>query len=314
MSLYRVFIDGQAGTTGLQIRQRLALHPHIEVVTIAHELRRDNQARRELMAAVDVTVLCLPDDAARESAQLAEDAGCRVLDASSAHRTEPGWVFGLPELAPGQREAIACARQVANPGCYATGGITLLRPLISQGLLPADAVYCINAISGYTGGGTKLVEQYAEGGPAYSAYALDFSHKHIPEIQTWSQLSARPVFQPAVGNFDQGMLVFIPVVHAAGHSRDLHTALQQWYEGETFVKVQAFNVIDPTTAPMLTPHGTNGSNNIELFVLANPAYSDRTLLIARLDNLGKGASGAAVQNLNIMLGLPERLCTNLPAA
>jgi N-acetyl-gamma-glutamyl-phosphate reductase len=313
MSVYRIFIDGQAGTTGLQIRQRLATHPHIEVVTIEHDLRRDAQARRELMASVDVTVLCLPDDAAREAAQLAQAVGCRVLDASSAHRTAPGWVFGLPELVPTQRAAIASARQVANPGCYATAGIMLLRPLIAQRSLPADTVYCINAISGYTGGGTKMVEQYTAGGPTYAAYALDFNHKHIPEIQTWGQLSARPVFQPAVGNFDQGMLVFIPVVHTPGRSQALHTTLQQWYEGEAFVKVQDYNVIDPANATMLTPHGTNGSNNIELFVLANPAYPDRTLLVARLDNLGKGASGAAVQNLNLMLGLPEDLCTHLSA-
>ncbi|MDB5818357.1 MAG: N-acetyl-gamma-glutamyl-phosphate reductase [Rhizobacter sp.] len=311
MSRYRIFIDGQAGTTGLQIRQRLATHPHIEVVAIDHDLRRDADARRDLMASVDVTVLCLPDDAARESARLASAAGCRVLDASSAHRTTPGWVFGMPELRPDQRADIASARQVSNPGCYATGAIMLMRPLIAQGLLPADAVYFINAISGYTGGGTKLVEQYATGGPTYAAYALDFNHKHIPEIQAWGQLGSRPVFQPAVGNFAQGMLVFIPVVHPAGQSEVLHSGLRQWYEGEAFVKVKDYNAIDPATAPMLTPHGTNGSNDIEIFVLGNPAYPDRTLLISRLDNLGKGASGAAVQNLNLMLGLPEDLCTQL---
>jgi N-acetyl-gamma-glutamyl-phosphate reductase len=313
MTVFRIFIDGQAGTTGLQIRQRLAVHPHIEVVTIQHDLRRDASARRELMASVDVTVLCLPDDAAREAVQLAQSVGCRVLDASSAHRTAPGWVFGLPELVPTQRAAIASARQVANPGCYATGGILLLRPLIEQKLLSKDTVFCINAISGYTGGGTKMVGEYENGGPTYAAYALDFNHKHIPEIQTWGHLGTRPIFQPAVGDFDQGMLVFIPVVHQPGRSQALHTTLKQWYEGEAFVKVQGYNVIDPATAPMLTPHGTNGSNNIELFVLANSTYPDRTLLVARLDNLGKGASGAAVQNLNLMLGIQEDLCTHLPA-
>ncbi|KAF3995937.1 N-acetyl-gamma-glutamyl-phosphate reductase [Glaciimonas immobilis] len=313
MTVFRIFIDGQAGTTGLQIRQRLAAHPHIKVLTIEYDLRRDASARRALMASVDVTVLCLPDDAAREAAQLAQSVGCRVLDASSAHRTVPSWVFGLPELVPTQRAAIASARQVANPGCYATGAILLLRPLIEQKLLRRDTVFCINAISGYTGGGTKMVEQYKNGGPAYVAYTLDFDHKHIPEIQTWGDLSTRPIFHPAVGNFDQGMLVFIPVVHEPGRSQALHSTLQQRYEGEKFVKVQGFNVIDPAGVPMLTPHGTNGSNNIELFVLANSTYPDRTLLVARLDNLGKGASGAAVQNLNLMLGLQEDLCTHLAA-
>ena len=315
MSQYRVFIDGQAGTTGLQIRQRLAQHAQIEVVTIAHELRRDDAARREIMASVDVTILCLPDDAAKESAVLAQESGCRVLDASSAHRTAPGWVFGMAELMPQQRAAIAQAPLVSNPGCYATGAIMLLRPLVERACVAADEIWCINAVSGYTGGGTKMIEHYEQGGPAFAAYGLDFNHKHIPEIQAWSALSARPVFQPSVGNFDQGMLVFIPVVHkGAKAGRELHEALQDWYAGEQFVKVHDFNAIDPATAPFLTPLGVSGSNNIELFVLANDQYPDRSLLVSRLDNLGKGASGAAVQNLNIMLGLQENLCTDLPAA
>ncbi len=311
MSQYRIFIDGQAGTTGMQIRQRLANHPQIQVVTIDHQLRRDPEAKRRLMSEVDVTVLCLPDDAAREAAIMAESAGCRVLDASSAHRTAEGWVFGLPELAPTQAAAIAQARKVSNPGCYSTGAIVLLKPLISQGLLPAEAGYCINAISGYSGGGSKMVEQYEQGGPTYAAYGLGFNHKHIPEIQKWSGLSVRPTFIPAVGNYAQGMLVCIPVLNtAAAAGPALHQALSDYYQGQAFVQVHPYNHIDAASAPYLTPHGMDGSNRVELYVFGD-TEGERALLVAKLDNLGKGASGAAVQNLNLMLGLEPGLCVEL---
>lgn len=307
---YRIFIDGQSGTTGMQIRQRLASHPFIEVVTIDPEQRRDVNAKRSLMEAVDITVLCLPDDAARETAAMAEELGCRVLDASSAHRTAPGWVFGMPELAPGQREAIASARAVSNPGCYATGAILLLRPLIQAKLLASDAGLNINAISGYSGGGSKLVEQYEQGaGPAYGAYGLGFDHKHIPEIQHWSGLAARPIFQPAVGDYAQGMLVMIPLL-AAPSASELHQVLSDYYRGEAFVQVQPYNEVPADTAPYLTPLGMNGSNRAELHVFGS-AQTGQSMLVAKLDNLGKGASGAAVQNLNLMLGLEEALCTQL---
>ncbi|TBU94769.1 N-acetyl-gamma-glutamyl-phosphate reductase [Phytopseudomonas dryadis] len=309
MKKYQIFIDGQAGTTGLQIRQRLASHPQIEVVTIDHDKRRDQDAKRELMSSVDVTVLCLPDDAARETATQARAAGCRVLDASSAHRTADGWVFGLAELARGQREAIASASAVSNPGCYATGAILLLRPLIAAGLLSADRDLSINAVSGYTGGGTKMVERYQQDdAPVYAAYGLGFDHKHIPEIQHWSGLQARPIFQPAVGSYDQGMLVMIPLQGSNGAA--LQQALSDYYQGEQFVQVLPYNEIPADSAPFVTPHGLNGSNRAELQVYGS-ASGQQALLVAKLDNLGKGASGAAVQNLNIMLGLEEGLCTQI---
>ena len=309
MKKYQIFIDGQAGTTGLQIRQRLANHPHIEVLTIDHEKRRDADAKRELMRSVDITVLCLPDDAAKETAIRARETGCRVLDASSAHRTAEGWVFGMPELAKGQREAIAQASAVSNPGCYATGAILLLRPLIAAGLLDSDRDLSINAISGYTGGGTKMVERYQQAdAPVYAAYGLGFDHKHIAEIQHWSCLKARPIFQPAVGSYDQGMLVMIPLPRGKG--AELHRALNDYYQGEQFVQVQPYNETPSQSTPFVTPHGLSGSNRAELQVYGN-ADGSQALLLARLDNLGKGASGAAVQNLNIMLGLDEGLCTQI---
>jgi N-acetyl-gamma-glutamyl-phosphate reductase len=309
MKKYQIFIDGQAGTTGLQIRQRLADHPLIDVLTIEHEKRRDVDAKRKLMRSVDITVLCLPDDAARETAAQAHEVGCRVLDASSAHRTSAGWTFGLPELHKEQRQAIAQANRVSNPGCYATGAILLLRPLITAGLIDSNRDLCINAISGFTGGGTKMIERYQQSdAPVYAAYGLGFDHKHIPEIQHWSGLRARPIFQPAVGSYDQGMLVMIPLQRCNGEV--LHQALSAYYQDEGIVQVQPYNAMPEDSAPFITPHGLNGSNKAELHVYGC-ASTSQALLIARLDNLGKGASGAAVQNLNIMLGLDEQLCTGI---
>lgn len=310
----KIFIDGETGTTGLQVRQRLQRHPGIEILSIDPADKRDPTAKRRLMQAADITVLCLPDDAARESAGLAADAGCRVLDASTAHRTASGWVYGLPELAPEQRTAIANAHRVSNPGCYPTGVVLLLRPLLAAGLLPPSGFYAINAVSGYSGGGKSLIERYESDGdraPRFAAYGLDFSHKHLPEIQHWSGLTRQPVFIPSVGHYPQGMLIFIPVHTTEGISvAQLHDHLVRTYLGEAFVTMNPFNEIADESAPFITPHGLDNSNRIELSVFGSPDQRSG-LLVAKLDNLGKGASGAAVQNLNLMLGFPEHLGVDL---
>ncbi|PXF30120.1 N-acetyl-gamma-glutamyl-phosphate reductase [Pokkaliibacter plantistimulans] len=309
----KVFIDGESGTTGLQVRQRLANHPHVQVVSIDPSEKRNIDAKKRLMSEVDVTILCLPDDASKESALLAGEVGCRVLDASSAHRIADGWVYGLPEIHPEQRSKIASAARVSNPGCYATGAIVLLQPLVKAGALAAEGLYTINAISGYTGGGKPMIERYEsdEKVPTFAAYGLGFNHKHLPEIQTHSALAHQPIFIPSVGTFAQGMLVMIPLHLPKGQSSEaLHKVLADAYAGEIFVKVNPYNEIDPANAPFITPHGVEGSNEVQISVYGNKE-GDRSLLVAKLDNLGKGASGAAVQNLNIMLGLDESLCVNI---
>ncbi|ADP12388.1 N-acetyl-gamma-glutamyl-phosphate reductase [Erwinia sp. Ejp617] len=305
---YRVFIDGQAGTTGLQIQQRLASHPQIEMLQIDEAQRKDAAARQALMKQADVSILCLPDAAARDAVALANEVGARVLDASSAHRVEAGWVYGLPELAPGQREKISCASHVANPGCYATGAIALLAPLTRKGLLKADSQLAINAISGYSGGGNQMIEKYRHAGNGYAAYGLGFDHKHIKEIEAWGGLSSRPIFQPAVGDYAQGMLVFIPLNDIDGEP--LQQALADYYAGQQFIQVNPLNALDEDSVPYLLPESLNNTNNLELFVFSH-AQQRQCILAARLDNLGKGASGAAVQNLNLMLGLAEETCVNL---
>jgi len=305
---YRVFIDGQAGTTGLQIQQRLARHPHIELLSIDDAQRKEASARQALMKQADVTILCLPDAAAREAVALADEVGARVLDASSAHRVQDGWVYGLPELDAGQREKIRLASHVSNPGCYATGAIALLAPLTRAGLLAADRPLAINAVSGYSGGGKAMIEKYQQQGTGFAAYGLGFDHKHLKEMQAWGGLSTRPIFQPGVGDYAQGMLVFIPLNDTDGEP--LQRELAAFYAGQQFIQVRELNNLDDDTAPYLLPEALNNSNNMELFVLTHPQQR-QTMLAARLDNLGKGASGAAVQNLNIMLGLAEETCVNL---
>lgn len=305
---YRVFIDGQAGTTGLQIQQRLVNHPQIDMLNIDEAQRKDARARQALMKQADVTILCLPDAAAREAVALADEVGARVLDASSAHRVADGWVYGLAELAADQREKIRAASHVSNPGCYATGAIALLAPLTQAGVLQADRPLAINAISGYSGGGKQMIEKYQQAGTGYAAYGLGFDHKHLKEIQAWSGLSSRPIFQPAVGDYAQGMLVFIPLNDVDGEP--LQQALAQFYAAQPFIKVHELNQLDADSAPYLLPEALNNTNNMELFVFSH-AEQRQSILVARLDNLGKGASGAAVQNLNIMLGLNEETCVNL---
>ncbi|MEN4910750.1 N-acetyl-gamma-glutamyl-phosphate reductase [Erwinia amylovora] len=305
---YRVFIDGQAGTTGLQIQKRLARHPQIEMLQIDEAQRKDAAARQALMKQADVSILCLPDAAAREAVALADEVGARVLDASSAHRVDAGWVYGLPELAPEQRDKISGASHVSNPGCYATGAIALLAPLIRNGLLKPDCQLAINAISGYSGGGKQMIERYRQAGTGYAAYGLDFDHKHIKEIKAWSGLSSRPILQPAVGDYAQGMLVFIPLNDI--DSEPLQQALADYYAGQQFIKVNPLNAMDEHSAPYLLPEALNNTNQLELFVFSHPQQR-QCILASRLDNLGKGASGAAVQNLNLMLGLAEETCVNL---
>jgi N-acetyl-gamma-glutamyl-phosphate reductase len=302
----RVYIDGQAGTTGLLIERMLARVSDIKLESLAAAgARKDAAAKREILPTVDLVILCLPDDAARESVKLIEALPGRrpkILDASTAHRVASGWVFGLPELGLEQERAISIAERVSNPGCYPTGAILLLKPLVEAGLIPADYPICVHAVSGYSGGGRKMIEQFEKGaGSAFELYGLELNHKHVPELQRYARLSRPPIFVPAVAAYRQGMIDSIPfhlgTLPTSVTANDIQSCLARCYRSSKYVRV-----IEADHGSRLTPDALNGTNYVELRVHRNDSLA-QVVLTARYDNLGKGASGAAVQNAGLMLGI-----------
>ena len=308
----KIFIDGEAGTTGLQIRERLAGRKDLVLLSISADKRKDIEERKRLLNEADVAILCLPDDAARESVSLIENNTTRVIDASTAYRVDPAWAYGFPEMDKGQSDRIANARFVSNPGCWPQGLIANVRPLIAAGLLPADFAVSYNGISGYTGGGKQMIADYEAEGEAAShfmPYGLTFNHKHVPEMTKYTGLAAAPLFVPNVGDFAQGMTTFVPLqlsqLGKVPSGKDIHAAIADHFAGikDSSVTVAPYEALAKT--PELDPQIYNNTNQMKLHVFANDARA-QVLLVAVYDNLGKGASGAAVQNLNLMLGVTAK--------
>ncbi len=308
----KVFIDGEAGTTGLEIRQRLAGRRDLDVISIASERRKDVEARRELLNSADAVILCLPDDAAREAVGMVESNSVKVIDASTAHRTAAGCDYGFPEMAPGQREALRQSHRISNPGCWPTGFVALVRPLVAAGLIPPDWPVTVHGVSGYSGGGRAMIAEFEDNAAAnhtdvpFRLYGLTLRHKHVPEMTRYAGLEHRPVFTPAVGRYRKGMLVEVPLaleaVPGAPTPQEVHDCLAEAYAGEPFVEVAS--LAEAADLATLDPEGLNETNRMRLYVFGGED-GRQAHLAALLDNLGKGASGAAVQNLNLALGLAE---------
>lgn len=302
---HTIFIDGEAGTTGLEIRERLEARPDLELILLG-DRRRDVEARREALNAADLVILCLPDEAAKEAVAMVENPEVRVIDASTAFRVDPMWAYGFPELSAERRERIMAAKRVSNPGCYPTGFLALIAPLVRAGIVPGDHRVTVNAVSGYSGGGKAMIAEFEAGGDPFRAYGLTLTHKHVPEMTKHAGLSRPVLFAPAVGNWRQGMLVEVPLhldaLPGSPSIEVVHGRLTEAYAGARFVEVASLEETEGMTG--LTPEGLNGTNRLHLHVFGD-RNGGQARLVALLDNLGKGASGAAVQNLNLMLGLPE---------
>ena len=307
-----VFVDGQEGTTGLRIHEYLAARSDIEVLKIDADKRKDSAERARLLNAADVAFLCLPDAAAREAVALVTNPDTCLIDASTAHRTKPGWVFGLPELAPGQRDALRTGKRIANPGCHASAFILLLRPLVDAGMVPTEMALSATSITGYSGGGKKMIEQYQAGGDkkleSPRPYGLQLEHKHIPEMMAHTGLTTKPVFMPIVGNFYKGLSVSVPLhlgrLAPGIEAADLQKAFEERYAKERFIRVKPLSDAATLEAGFFDVQGANDTNRVDIFIFAD---DQQAILMARVDNLGKGASGAAVQCMNLHLGCDEGL-------
>jgi N-acetyl-gamma-glutamyl-phosphate reductase len=312
--MFKVYVDGQEGTTGLQINERLEKHSNIEILKIDPEKRKDPSERQRILNEADVAFLCLPDAASKEAAEMTTNPKTRLIDASTAFRTDPDWVYGLPEMCKGQREKIRNAKRVSNPGCYPTGFVLLVRPLVENGIIGKDYPLTCHAVSGYSGGGKKLIATYEAPGAPHNhlmsrPYAFGLKHKHAPEMKIHGLLDKSPIFSPSVGNYYKGMLVMVPLLPYLCKVKNvtpeyLGELYNNYYAGERFVKVMQVNDETLLDGGFLDPQGVNGTNLNQVFVYG---HEDQIMLVSRLDNLGKGASGAAVQNMNLMLGFDEGL-------